>query len=282
MYSQQISATLNQPALLVLLLDQSGSMAQGWGGGTERSKADQVADIVNRLLETLVTQCSVGEQVRDYFQTAFACYGGPLVGGLAGDSSHVLSVSDLKAKAQWEKRWKKIPDGAGGLTEVEVDLPVWVRPQAEGNTPMHLALEQAASQIRQWIGTHPDSFPPVVFNITDGMPDSPTSAEASAEALRQLQTSDGHVLLFNCHISETVQQPITFPASEASLPDGFAGLLYRMSSVLPGPMATRAQGLGHEIADGARGLVHNADPVSLIQFLDVGTRPLNELMAPQE
>jgi hypothetical protein len=282
MYSQQISATLNLPALLCFLPDVSGSMAQQWGGSTQRSKAEEVADIVNRLLETLVTQCSLGEETRDYFHLLFICYGGPSLGGLAGESPRFQSISELKAMTQWEKRWQKVPDGAGGLVEMEIDFPVWLRPRALGGTPMHLALETATALTQQWISAHPDSFPPMVFNITDGQPDSPAEAEAAAERLRRLETSDGQVLLFNCHISETAHGSVTLPASDVGLPDETARLLYRMSSTLPAPMVARARPLGYEVAANARGFVYNADPVSLIQLLDIGTRPLNALMAPQE
>jgi len=282
MYSQQISATLNLPALLGFLVDLSGSMTQPWGGGTGRSKAEEVADVVNRILETLLTQCSQGEQTREYFQLFFVCYGGADLRGLGGKSPQLFSVSQLKGLTQWEKRWKKTPDGAGGLVEVEVDFPVWLRPEAEGNTPMHLALEKAVSLVQEWTGGHPNSFPPLVFNITDGQPDSPSDAEREAETLRRQRTSDGSTLLFNCHISETCHSPVILPSSDRGLPDDFCRLLFRMSSVLPSPVLARARSIGYEISDGARALVYNADPVALVHLLDIGTRPLNLLIAGNE
>ena len=43
-----------------------------------------------------------------------------------------------------------------------------------------------------------DSFPPMVFHLTDG--ESQTDASAIAEQIKQLQTSDGNVLMVNAYI----------------------------------------------------------------------------------
>ena len=52
-------------------------------------------------------------------------------------------------------------------------------------------------------------------------------------------------------------------------------LLFRMSSVLPSYMQTAARQEGYGVSDGSRGFVFNADMVSVIRFLDIGTRPSN-------
>jgi hypothetical protein len=48
-----------------------------------------------------------------------------------------------------------------------------------------------------------------------------------------------------------------------------------MSSVLPEHIHDQARAEGYNIAVGARGFVFNADLVSVITFLDIGTRPAN-------
>jgi hypothetical protein len=59
------------------------------------------------------------------------------------------------------------------------------------------------------------------------------------------------------------------------LPDQYAKLLFRISSDLPGYMRAAAGAEGYQISDGAKGFVFNADLVSVIRFLDIGTRPSN-------
>src|SRR5205085_392090 len=78
-----------------------------------------------------------------------------------------------------DDRLQKIADGAGGLVEHSVKFPIWVDPHAEGGTPMTDALRQAHATLSSWTEKHPRSFPPVVFNITDG---EATDGDPSAAA----------------------------------------------------------------------------------------------------
>src|SRR5262249_11524508 len=116
------------------------------------------------------------------------------------------------------------------------------------------------------------SFPPIVINITDG---EATDGDPSgaADAIKRLASSDGDVLVFNLHIPSQRSTPIEFPDSDAGLPDQFAQLLFRMSSLLPPYMRSIAQQEGHNVSDGTRGFVFNANMESVIKFLDIGTRP---------
>ena len=40
-------------------------------------------------------------------------------------------------------------------------------------------------------------------------------------------------------------------------------------------MLSRAREMAMDVSEGARGFVFNAQPVQVIQFLDIGTRPAN-------
>jgi hypothetical protein len=51
-----------------------------------------------------------------------------------------------------------------------------------------------------------------------------------------------------------------------------------MSSLLPEPMRRQAQAKGYQIGSGARGYVFNADLVTMIDFLDIGTRTMQDRM----
>jgi hypothetical protein len=68
---------------------------------------------------------------------------------------------------------------------------------------------------------------------------------------------------------------VELPGTPDRLPDQFAKLLFAMSSALTPFMIGRAQEMGMPAEDGARGFVFNAQPVQVIQFLDIGTRPAN-------
>jgi uncharacterized protein YegL len=274
-YTAEISRS--NPSCFLFLIDRSGSMEDGWAGEPGKQKAEGLATVINRLLQNLVIKCAKSEGVRDYYHVGVLGYGGSVgpafSGQLAGkDLAPISQIADTPARI--EERTRKTDDGAGGLVEQTVKFPVWFDAVASGGTPMCQAFTRAQSIVRGWLERHPDGFPPIVINITDGeaTDGDPTKP---AEALKGLGTSDGNVLLFNVHLSSQRAEPVQFPADAAALPDKYAKLLFNLSSPLPEFMRSLAQQEGFEVGDGSRGFVFNADPVSVIQFLDIGTRPSN-------
>ena len=274
-YTAEISR--QNPSCFLFLIDQSGSMRDPFGAESGRRKADGVADAINRLLQNLVIKCAKAEGVRDYYHVGVIGYGhrsGPAFAGpLAG--RELVPISEVAANpARVDERVKKVDDGAGGLVDQTVKFPIWFDPVANGGTPMCQALNKAANILQGWLSAHPDCFPPIVINITDG---EATDGDPSgpAQELTKLASSDGNVLLFNLHLSSHKAAPIEFPDSEDGLPDNYAKLLFNMSSRLPEYMRGIAREEGFRVSDETRGFVFNADIVSVIRFLDIGTRPSN-------
>lgn len=275
-YSAEISRA--NPSCLLFLIDRSGSMADPFGAGeSSRRKADAVADAINRLLQNLVIKCAKDEGVRDYYHVGVIGYGahvGPAFSGpLAG--RELVPISEVaNMPARIEERTKKVDDGAGGLVDQTIRFPIWFDPVADGGTPMCQALGIAQRILKGWLSQHPASFPPIVINITDG---EATDGDPSgpADDIRQLSSNDGEVLLFNLHLSSRHAAPIEFPDTEVGLPDQFAQLLFRMSSLLPAYMRNIAQQEGYRASEATRGFVFNADIVAVIRFIDIGTRPSN-------
>ena len=95
--------------------------------------------------------------------------------------------------------------------------------------------------------------------------------------LKRLCVADGHVLVFNCHISRQAGRTIAFPDdAQAANFEGLARELFEMSSPLPEPMRQQALAKGYQTGPGARGYAFNADLVTLIDFLDIGTRVIQD------
>jgi hypothetical protein len=275
-YTAEISRT--NPSCFLFLIDQSGSMDDPFAAGeSQRKKSDGVADAINRLLQNLVIKCAKSEGVRDYYYAGVLGYGSSVGPAFAGSLSgkELTSISEIaEHPARVEERTKKVDDGAGGIVDQTVKFPIWFDAVARGGTPMCEALRRAETILSTWITEHPDCFPPIVINITDGesTDGDPTPA---AEAVKRVSSSDGETLLFNVHLSSHGASPIEFPDSEAGLPDKYAELLFRTSSLLPSYMQNVARQEGYNVSDGSRGFVFNADMVSVIRFLDIGTRPSN-------
>lgn len=276
-YSAEISRT--NPTLFAFVIDQSASMGDGLPDQPNRRKADAVADAINRLLQNLVIRCAKEEGVRDYFSVAVIGYGnriGPaFAGSLAGQD--LVSISDVgNMPARVEERTKKADDGAGGILEQKVKMPIWFDPVADGGTPMCNALSQVNALVQRWLAQHPDGFPPVVIHITDGesTDGDPTEVMKSLTAQR---SSDGNVLLFNVHVSsDQSSSAIAFPGSGTELPNQYAKMLFECASPLTFNMRTIANSQhGMTLGEGARGYVFNGDMVLVIQALDIGTRPSN-------
>ncbi len=272
-YTAEISRT--NPTCFLLLVDQSGSMAEPFGADSGKSKAQGVAEAVNRLLQTLVARCAKGEHILDRYHVGVIGYGGEVrlgfpVDGLAGEV--LQPVSRIGAcPLRIEDRHERIADGAGGWRDRRVKFPVWFEPNAQGKTPMCAALRAGQDVLGGFLRRYPRCFPPVVINVSDGAAtDGPFESEALA--IWRLASEDGSVLLFNIHISAKGDKPILFPNEDLGLPDDYARRLFSVASRLPAPMLRQAGVLEASLAEGARGFAFNADLASVIMFLDVGTR----------
>ncbi|ROM90145.1 vWA domain-containing protein [Pseudomonas brassicacearum] len=270
-YSAEISRT--SPTAFLFLVDQSGSMQDTMANG--KSKAQFVADVLNRTFATLITRCTKSEGTRDYFEIGVLGYSGAIAeNGLSGALSGTIlhPISQIEAHPlRIEDRVKRVDDGAGGLVEQSIKFPVWFEPKAGGGTPMCNAITTAAEQLVAWCDTHPDSYPPTVLHVTDGE-STDGSPESLAQQLQQISTSDGNVLLFNLHVSTSGGDPVKFPASEAGLSDSYAKLLFRMSSPLPVHLHRAAEEKGINATMESRGFVFNGDIAEIVDFFDIGTR----------
>lgn len=267
-HSAEISRA--NPTCFLFLIDQSKSMLQPMAGAPGQTKAEAVADAINHLLYTLVLRCVWGNSVLDRFHVGVIGYGlsvAPALGGsLAG--RELVPISELaRNPLRVEQRPQIDEDG----TSQTVRFPIWFEPTGDGQTPMCAALNRASTLMAGFLVDHPDCYPPVVINITDGKAND-GDPEPLAARLKQLSSTDGNLLFFNLHVSEKSGQVIEFPSQESSLPDAFARLLFRMSSRLPEPMWTAACEKGLIAGANTRGFVFNADLDSVIRSLDIGTR----------
>lgn len=256
------------PSLVLLLLDQSGSMSATMGGD-HRTRAEAVADAVNTLLFELVLRCvkDADEGPRHYYDVGVVGYAvrdqvGSVLGGPLAGRTTVSSVELAEHPLRLEER-----PISGGRT---VRTPVWVEPLAIGSTPMCEALDLAGTICAEWIEAHPHAFPPVVINLTDGVANDGDPAEWVAR-LTRLATTDGSLLLFNASIATEAGGTIAFPSDPDGLPSDEARELFALSSPLPPFMVDAAVAAGHAVDDGARGFVHNADVSSILSFLRIGT-----------
>lgn len=271
-YSAEISRS--NPTCFLFLLDQSKSMLGPMCGGHGKTKADAVAESLNRLLYTLVLRCVWGQNVLDRFHVGVLGYGRQVVPALGGALAgrFLTPISELaRSPLRVEQRTTIVDDGRGGKVEQIVKSPVWFDPAGGGKTPMCQSLERAAQVVSSFLIEHPACYPPMVINLSDGEA-TDGDPEGPARSLRELGSEDGSVLLFNAHLSSCSEKAIEFPEEETGLPDDYARRLFRMSSLLPSAMQNSARQAGLTVTAESRGFVFNADLASVVRFLDIGTR----------
>ena len=282
-YTADISR--NSPGCFLFLVDQSGSMKDSLGGEPNSTKMDGAADALNRVLDAISQRCSQGMDIRDYFHVGVITYTTDNTGNTQLESplpgttpeQPFLAISEVVDAAEVEERQVKESDGAGGIVEVTRKFPVWLRPKAGYGTPMCAALTAASAALSDWTAQNQDSYPPMVINITDGEAGDGDPV-AWAQHIMELETNDGNVLVYNVHLSEVSANPVQYPSDESEVSiDEYARQMFRMSSVFPDSVVEMASGMGLPVTQGSRGYVYNADLVSLVEFLDIGTRAASDL-----
>ncbi len=261
------------PGYLIFLVDQSGSMAQPFTSG--QTKASYTALVINRTINDLIFANSAGDKIKDRVFVSIIGYGGS--GGNSVDDIRSDYLSEYAENPKrLEKLKKKVPDGAGGLVEIEEELPVFVEPVANGLTPMGEALKFAKELIEAWMSKKPDNPAPVIINISDGLPyEGGTSAEPSktisiGQEIMQLTTSDGSPLIFNVHIGDGAKEA-GFEENEAQLDTEEAKLLFQISSRVPDTYKDAAKKHDFKILEESRGFVSNAGPETLVKFINFGS-----------
>jgi hypothetical protein len=272
MYEQTFSRT--NPGCIVFLLDRSDSMKRPWGGTT---LAQGAARALNKILLDLCVKSTkeVGGSARHYFDVAVFGYGvRPVAGGEGVESAFGGPLAG--------RGLVPIPELFNSPLSVVEDpampgarVPVWVHPVFGYRTPMCQAIATAGGHVYDWAVAHPDSFPPIVINMTDGLvTDDPYDGANLGEwagRLTSIETSDGNALLLNIFLSADGAPEVLFPVTPAGLPQP-GPQLFDIASPLPKTMVANARASLVNVPDGARGLVFNAGFNTLVKFLEIGTR----------
>jgi len=268
-YSNVPIGTKN-PGCIVILVDQSSSMGDLFEHGT---KAARAALAVNRVLNELVLACSAGPEIKDRCHISVIGYHSE---SFNGGSVIETVVDGMISEVAALPEMRRIKDfrivKSGKLIEYEIEVPIWLDAKASGLTPMHSAFDRAAEVVEEWCTQWPNNFPPVVINITDGAPNFSEATREAAERLTALQTTDGNVLLFNLHISNSKNEIILPHNTDQVADDSTAEFLFHISSLLPESFFRSAQ----EDYDfwpepGARCLAYHATETLMVKLLDFGS-----------
>ena len=237
MYQAQITRTRKRA--IIILLDRSGSMAEETLFERRKTtKAEALADVTNLLIEEIINHSHRDRYIGDYFDVGVIGYSDEKATALLGGGMHrIVDLDAMNTPLKNIQLQRTLPSGA--YCSTLVDRRQWITPEAKGRTPMGDALRMAKRMCATWCRKHPESFPPIVINITDGEATDASREELIklAESIKSVGTQDGKTLLMNIHIIskyDNISESLRFPAEGETLPvNRHAKLLYEMSSPLP-------------------------------------------------
>lgn len=260
------------PGLLIILMDQSGSMLNQYDGN--ESKTAVAARAVNKVIDTIIDKNYHEDKPKN------RCFISVI--GYNHDVKELVSgkLADLDANPlRVDTVMKRQPDNAGGIIEVPYRMPIWVEPiTQDGATNMKGAFEMAKALIEKWIQDNPNNPAPVIINISDGVPyyDGKDVSECMRETINtakdimNISVADGNVLVFNALIREAGRNQM-FPVSKEECVNEESKFLYDISSIVPDAYKAVARQKELPVKDGSKGCIFEADEVSLISLIDFGS-----------
>lgn len=286
-YSARVTSA--HPCAFVLLLDHSGSMSDPIidNKGESKEKATEVARVVNQFIEEIILTCQRTDIIKDYFEILILSYGkldengnstvstawdGPLSG------KTWVTVNELR-NSSLRKEIIEVPNPKPfGPRILKEEMNVWIEPCAEGLTPMRKAFEVCTEYLQEWVSRHPNSFPPMIFNITDGeVSDIENYSELSeaADQLKAIATTDGNALLFNLLLVDNTEEKREFPSiadRELFEQNEYEAALFDVSSFIPVNLKKELPET-RNIPDEIKALVLGSLDM-VIGFLNIGTSTL--------
>jgi uncharacterized protein YegL len=227
--SYNLVATGKTPALIIYLIDISGSMSESLDG---MPKIEHVNQAIEKVLVRMVQRSTKGEVISPRYRLAMAAYSDNPIDILGG----IQTIDDVAKKG---------------------------RPKlsATSLTNTHSAFTWARDLLKQELPNLNGQPAPMVCHLTDGQftGSDPTPI---AQEIMQMSNDDGNVLIENIYVGPNLtHQPITDAESWPGLSDvselnnQYAQQLFHISSPLPGSYADVIQEEGYKLNAGSRMLI---------------------------
>ncbi len=281
MYSQEI--TRRHRAAIVIAIDQSCSMGGRMSlNGWNLSKAEVVSVVVGQLIDELILHAHRDNTIRHYYDIALVGYSGEQVYSLLGEDIAFHPITALAGRSVPRTAYTLAHKTINGNTRnIVQDVSLWVKPAAQGATPMYKMICSVTQLVEEWCSREEnrDSFPPLVFNVTDGEASDAgyDMLRSAAHRLQSTGTTDGKTLFVNIHISsDTSHSPILFPnLNEVPLSIHNAHLLMDISSIMPEPLHPYIVECRSSFASPPYiAMSYNASMSELVAMLNIGSRSL--------
>lgn len=250
-------ATSKTPALIIYLLDVSGSMSEKLGN---KRRMDVVMDALGAMLRQMVFRSTKGSRVAPRYRVAMYAYSDHVYDLLGG----VKTVDQVAQLGVPELQTLRSTDTARGFAEIE-----------------KLLLRELPN-LR-------DCPAPLVCHMTDGeyTGDDP---QPIVRRIMNLSVPDGNVLVENIFISDNLlEEPIADPhqwggvTARVKLRNDYARKLRAMSSPLPAGYRAMMREGGYHISDEAVMMIPGMSPALVeMGFVMSMSTPIGEVGSAYE
>ncbi len=257
------------PGLLIILLDQSGSMSSDYEGST---RAEFATKAVNNIIDTIIQKNFNGSKPKN---RCFIIVIGYDTTVRVITSGYLTDLYENPQRLITEKI--VIPDGVGGYVEKEIKRPVWIEKKAHGLTNMQDAFKMSKEIVEKWVSEKADNPAPVIINVSDGLPEMngknldecQKETIQEVEAIKQIDTTDGKIQIFNAMIGNEAKSQ--FPVSKSEISGAEGQFLYEISTEIPESYRAAAEKYGFYPRDGALGMISHASGDELTGLIDFGS-----------
>jgi len=233
--SYTVPATSKTPALIIYLLDVSGSMGEDLGG---KPKIEVISDALHQVAVRMVQRSTKGTTVAPRYKVAMYAYSSQVTDLLGG----IKTVAEL----------------------AQMGVP---RLQPMDATDTSAAFREAKRLLQAQLGNLQDCPAPLVCHMTDGEYNSGGDPEPIAREIMQMSVPDGNVLVENIFVTDKalptqVSDPKAWQGvtDESPLASPYAETLMRMSSQIPQTYAGVMAEMGYRLTPGARMLFPGNTP----------------------
>ena len=282
------------PGLMVFLVDCSASMTfpllhSANDKNKSISKFQAAATILDSVLFQCTTKCASEDKYKDYVDFVILGYGDNVFSPISkiSVSEYPISVNKLDSSYESVEEFseEELDETNSPIKWINQDMPLG------GITSMRAGFAMAKKLIQDWAKKHPDSYPPVLLNVSDGMANDLPIINVDGEDafdvaplielcndIKKIQTNDGNTVIGNIHLSDGKIMNVKFPVSIDEVQElelESAETLFEMTSTVPAPWLEKAQGFGLNIRQDSKMYIYNSDFDSFLSFFKFGTDPTN-------